>query len=160
MRRFIPLLTLPLVLSACTQSELKQVFPDSPTPPAAAAPITVAASNPGSGGSPCTALEVDVSGTQAALATSPTLAAGGEWSKVISSDQLGANKKITVAVTCTVETTSADGTITTQTGYSVTEHPTTPTPQTLRITGPRPNPNLDGRIEWARPVPGILPLDP
>lgn len=52
MRRFLPLLTLPLLLFACTQSELNQAFPNRNTLPLAAAAITVAASNPGSGGSP------------------------------------------------------------------------------------------------------------
>lgn len=160
MRRLLPLMTLPVLLFACTQSELNQVFPDRNAPPVAAAPITVVASNPGSGGSPCKALTVAVYGTQATLATSPSLALGGEWSKVISSDQLEAVKKITVELTCIVETTDAEGNTTPQTGFSLTEHPTATTAQTLRITGPREKPNLEGRIEWARPVPGILPLDP
>jgi hypothetical protein len=101
-----------------------------------------------------------VNGTQDTLTTSPSLSLGGEWSKVISSDQLGTAKKITVEVTCTVGTSDAEGKITTQTGYSVTKHPTSTVPQTLHITGPRQNPKLAGRMEWARPVPGVLPLDP
>lgn len=160
MRRTLLLLSLPPLLMACTQSEMDQMFPDRNPPPEAPAAITVAASNPGLGGSPCTSLQVSVRGDQATLANSPDLAAGGEWSKTISPEQLAGSTKITVDATCLITAAGADGQTTTQTGYSVTEHPTSTTTQTIRITGPRPNPNLEARTEWARPVPGILPLDP
>lgn len=159
--RFLPTLFLPILLLSCTKSELDQMFPPDTSkggPSLSAGPITVKAENPG-GGSRCDVLSVDVAADQAQVTQSPDLLNGGQWSRVLSAADLNGKTSVRLRATCTTATTDAQGNTITQTGFSVSEHAVTSAAQTITVTGPRDKPNLSARVEWATPVPGVLPLD-
>lgn len=161
MRYFLTGLILSSLLVSCTSAELEQVFPPTTTTPTGkAGRITVTASNPGEGGTPCATLNVNLSAAGTLLGTSPDLTPGGQWAKTLTSADFAGATTLKLTATCEITTTDASGNTSTVTGLSISEHPVTDTDQTITVTGPRLNENLTARKEWATPVPGVLPLDP
>ena len=116
--------------------------------------------NPGVGGTACDVLTVTLTVDQTQLAQSPDLVRGGQWSRVLSATELSGKTRIQLQAACVISTTDGSGGTVTWNGYSVSDHPMTRAAQTLTVTGPRAKQNLAGRVEWATPVPGVLPLDP
>lgn len=94
------------------------------------------------------------------MAQSPELVRGSQWSRVLSAAELAGKARMQLRAACSLSTTDANGGTATRNGYSVSDHPVTRAAQTLTVTGPRARQNLAGRVEWATPVPGVLPLDP
>lgn len=152
----------PLMLMSCTSSELKQLFPpdDHSSAPVPAGAVTVIVENPGPGGTACDTLNVALILDGAQVAQSPDLLKSGKWSRGLSVAELTGKSLVQLRATCVVTVAGVGGAVITQNGYSVSGHPVTPTAQMLTVTGPRAKPNLAGRVEWATPVPGVLPLDP
>lgn len=154
------LLLIPTLLLSCTRTELNQMFPpDQGGPSSNAGQITVSAENPGAGGTKCDVLNVTVAIDQVQVTQSPDLPAGGQWSRVLSATDLTGKQNVQLRAVCSITSADASGNTVTSTGYSVTDHVVTNAAQSLTVTGPRTKQNLAGRVEWATPVPGVLPLD-
>ncbi|CAM3306154.1 hypothetical protein DESA109040_07530 [Deinococcus saxicola] len=153
---------IPLMLMSCTSSELGQLFPPDNQGNAAspAGPVTVSAQNPGAGGTACDVLNVALTVDQTQVAQSPDLVRGSQWFRVLSAAELAGKTRVQLRASCSISVTDTGGTTVTRNGYSVSDHAVIPAAQTLTVTGPRTGQNLAGRVEWATPVPGVLPLDP
>lgn len=164
MKKALPfMLVLPLLLGSCTKAELDGMFPDAggtSGQPSRSGEVTFTATPLGQGGQNCTRLRVSVAADGKTLANSPDVLAGGEWSRTLSSDELLGLTKLRLTVNCDLTQTDASGNTTQITGYSISDHPLTTAAQTITITGPRTLVNYAGRVEWSKPVPGVLPLDP